>query len=51
MVAGAHIFEKVKNYDCRHQLEKLKAEKFLMGGMEICDPQLVLFCAISSDLL
>lgn len=24
MVAGAHIFEKVKNYDCRHQLEKLK---------------------------
>lgn len=34
MVAGAHIFEKVKNYDCRHQLEKLKAEKFLMGGME-----------------
>lgn len=34
MVAGAHIFEKVKNYDCRHQLEKLKAETFLMGGME-----------------
>lgn len=32
MVAGAHIFEKVKKYDCRHQLEKLKAEKFLMGG-------------------
>lgn len=52
MVAGAHIFEKVKNYDCRHQLEKLKAEKFLMGEWsEICDPQLVLFCAISNDLL
>lgn len=48
MVAGAHIFEKVKNYDCRHQLEKLKAEK---EWSEICDPQLVLFCAISSDLL
>lgn len=38
MVARAYIFQKVKNYDCRHQLEKLKAEKFLMGEWSgICD--------------
>lgn len=32
MAARAHIFQKVKNYDCRHQLEKLKAEKISNGG-------------------
>lgn len=52
MVARAYIFQKVKNYDCRHQLEKLKAEKFLMGEWSgICDLQLILFRAISNDLL